>query len=478
MAGSVALAGGGLASGALPVLTLRPHADAGLIVVYFGLIVLISAWWALGKALPSSESWLRRTLLLWLLPLALGPPLFSRDVYSYLAQGAMVVAGIDVYRFGPSHLGGPLADQVPMIWRDTPAPYGPVFLRIAAAVAQVAQSDVIAGVAGLRVVALAGLGLLVFFLPRLARICQVDPAAALWLGALNPLVLLHFVAGAHNDAVMMGLLVAGLAVAARYPIPGAVLVALAGLVKAPAALGLLAVAWCWADPAGIRVKAASDQASHQGKAVARLWPGSAGSRVKAVAGTAFTRLWAGSAGRRVKAVLGTASVALATGVAATFAAGTGYGWMSALDTPVSASNWSLSSAIGRLTGEVLRSLGSDLAALAVPTWRWIGIAAAAATALVAWHRHSPVYALGLSLAGFALLGPATRPWYLLWGLIPIAAAAPPGAARRYCAALCAILAIVVLPDGYPPTVAQLGLAAAGSALAAVTLWRAGVRWPA
>jgi hypothetical protein len=332
------------------VLILRRHADAGPVAVYFGLIVLIATWWALGRALPASESWLRRTLLLWLLPLALGPPLFSRDVYSYLAQGAMVIAGIEVYQ----------------------------------------------------------------------------------LGALNPLVLLHFVAGAHNDAVMMGLLVAGLVAATRYRILGASLVALAGLVKAPAALGLLAVAWWWAGPA---------------------------------------RNWA-------KALACTASVALATGIAVTLAAGTGYGWMSALDTPVSATNWSLSSTLGRLSDEFLRTIGSDLAGLAVPTWRWIGIAAALVTALVAWLRHSPVYALGLSLAGFALFGPAIRPWYLLWGLIPIAAAAPPGTARRCCAVLCAILAIVVLPDGYPPTVAQLGLAAAGSALAGVALWRAGVRWPA
>jgi hypothetical protein len=430
LAGSVILAGGGLASGALPVLALRRHADAGLIVVYFGLIVLIAAWWLLGRTMPQSERWLRHTLALWLLPVAAGPPLFSRDVYSYLAQGAMVVAGHDVYRFGPSHLGGPLAEEVPMIWQDTPAPYGPVFLRIAALVAEIAQTDVLAGVAGMRIVALAGLGLLVFFLPRLARICGADPAAALWLGALNPLVLLHFVAGAHNDAVMMGLLVAGLAVAARYRILGAVLVALAGLVKAPAALGLLAVAW----------------------------------------------LRAGPAGGRVRALAGTAAVALATGIVVTFAAGTGYGWMSALDTPVSETNWSLSSTLGRLSGEVLSAIGSDLAQLALPAWRWIGIAAAALTALVAWTRQSPVYALGLSLAGFALFGPAIRPWYLLWGLIPIAAAAPPGAARRYCATLCAISAIVVPPDGYPPTAAQLGLAAAGVALAFVALW--GMRWRA
>ena len=55
-------------------------------------------------------------------------------------------------------------------------------------------------------------------------------------------MLLHLVGGAHNDAMMLGLLVAGLAAALRRPpVLGAVLVTLAALVKAPAALGLLAV---------------------------------------------------------------------------------------------------------------------------------------------------------------------------------------------------------------------------------------------
>ncbi len=491
--GSVAVAGGGLACGALPVLSLTSpsHVAAGLVVVYFGLTLLIAAWWSLGRKLATvTQRWLRTTLGIWLLPLALGPPLFSRDVYSYLAQGAMVAAGIDVYRFGPSHLGGPLADEVPSIWQNTPAPYGPVFLHLAAAVAEVASADTLLGVAGLRLIALAGLALLVHYLPRLARLCHGDPRAALWLGALNPLVLLHFVAGAHNDAVMMGLLISGLAVAAHThtlttptppattrndlmlanPTPAltaaspthgptaagstcrlaaagttrglivgggwvgfmvaAVLVALAGLVKAPAVLGLLAVI-CW---------------------------------------------WAGASGSWLRGFAGAVGAALATGFAATAIAGTGHGWMSALDTPASSTNWSLTNVGGRIGVELLRVAGSELAGLALPAARWLGIGAAAALAVIAWKRHSPVYALGLSLAGFALLGPAIRPWYLLWGLIPIAAAAPPGKARLRSAGLAGILTIVVFPNGYPPTVRQLGLAAAGCALAGIALWQVRARW--
>ena len=59
------------------------------------------------------------------------------------------------------------------------------------------------------------------FLPRLARHLGTDPGVALWLGALSPLALFSFVASGHNDALMVGLLVAGvqqrLHLAARRP---------------------------------------------------------------------------------------------------------------------------------------------------------------------------------------------------------------------------------------------------------------------
>ena len=79
---------------------------------------------------------------------------------------------------------------------------------------------------------------MVWSVPRIARATGVDPVAALWLGVLNPLVLIHLVADAHNDALMLGLMMAGLALALeRRPAVGAVLVTLAALVKAPAGAG-------------------------------------------------------------------------------------------------------------------------------------------------------------------------------------------------------------------------------------------------
>ena len=63
---------------------------------------------------------------------------------------------------------------------------------------------------------------------------------------MNPLVLLTLIGGAHNDALMAGFLVVGLALAVqRHPVWALIFVAIATSIKAPAAIGLAFVAWNW-----------------------------------------------------------------------------------------------------------------------------------------------------------------------------------------------------------------------------------------
>lgn len=85
-------------------------------------------------------------------------------------------------------------------------------------------------------------------------------------------------------------------------------------------------------------------------------------------------------------------------------------------------------------------------------------------------RHSPLYALGLSLISVAVLGPAIRPWYVLWGLFPLAAAAPAGPAWRVVAVASGVLALAQLPSGIAADGLQLALATCGGLFAVVALW--------
>ena len=105
-----------------------------------GAVMMTLAWlmlgrFALGKRRMSRGD-LDRTLLLWVLPLLIAPPMFSKDVYSYLAQSRICWLGLDPYRVGPATglgLGHVFTLSVPSLWRETPAPYGPLFCGWAAA---------------------------------------------------------------------------------------------------------------------------------------------------------------------------------------------------------------------------------------------------------------------------------------------------------------------------------------------------------
>ena len=61
-------------------------------------------------------------------------------MYAYACQGASFAGGISPYAQGVSALPCPWLDSVSYIWRDTPAPYGPLFVLVAAAVVKVAGS--------------------------------------------------------------------------------------------------------------------------------------------------------------------------------------------------------------------------------------------------------------------------------------------------------------------------------------------------
>ena len=81
------------------------------------------------------------------------------------------------------------------------------------------REDIVAAVLCHRLVVLIGVSLIVWATPRLARRCDVAEVSALWLGAANPLLLMHLVAGIHNEALMLGLMLTGAVRAARCRLP-------------------------------------------------------------------------------------------------------------------------------------------------------------------------------------------------------------------------------------------------------------------
>ena len=132
---------------------------------------------------------------LWSLPLLIAPPLFSRDAYSYAAQGHIVEMSWDPYSVGPfflaGQLHGPGRPHVAVHPRPvrSPRPAGPAPGRHRHGWARLPGRHRDAGL-GLLAVAL-----IAYALPRLAENVGVNRNHAVWLGVLNPLVILHLVGG-------------------------------------------------------------------------------------------------------------------------------------------------------------------------------------------------------------------------------------------------------------------------------------------
>ncbi len=421
--GALLIAFGSLGAGAAPVYNPLPSVPViglfaripgvSLAVALLGMGMVISGWVLLGRfARPArarlmSLSQLNRTLLMWAVPLMFIPPLFSKDVYSYLAQSSIVSKGLDPYQLGPGQALGqddPLTRGVSNMWRDTPAPYGPLFLWLGHLLNSVTGNHVVTGVLTQRLLALAGVALFVWALPRLAKRFGVQPVTALWFGALNPLVLFHLVAGVHNESLAIGLMMAGFEIALRYlPKPGAPPLASPHKEWTFVLLGVAVITL------GAAVKLpALVAAAFVGVQVARRWGGG------------------------IPRFLGVGALFLATAAVtmtvACYGTGLGYGWVGALGTPSLVRSWmSPVSELGNLGGVLGITLGLGNHTTAVlEVFTLLGYATAAIlTVWLLWTclqgRRSVMTGLGASLAAWLILHPAMQPWYLLFAAIPLAA---------------------------------------------------------
>lgn len=155
---------------------------------------------------------------------AVAPVLLSHDVYSYVDYARLGVRhSLDPYVHPPwSAASDPAFPHV--TWIDARSAYGPLFTL---ATYPLAWLPVGVAVAVLKVVAALSVLGIALLVSRMAAWRGVDPLRAAAFVALNPLVLVHVVGGAHNDALTMLLVTLSLAalLSARELSAGAALVA-------------------------------------------------------------------------------------------------------------------------------------------------------------------------------------------------------------------------------------------------------------
>ena len=476
---AVAMAVGALGAGALPVLQ-NPVAgerlfglwlrlqQSSMTIVMTGMVVVTLCWLLLAPYVLGRDrrgrlsgridrATLDRVIASWALPLAVAPPMFSKDVYSYLAQGAIGNSQDDPYALGPvSALGTShaLAINVPDIWRDTPNQYGPLFLGVQKLIHAITGEEVVPAIILHRVVAVIGILMLGWAVPRLAEYCGVSDVAALWLAVANPLVLFHLVSGIHSEALMMGLLAIGLVLALRAVeappgrrttamfVLGTVLVTGSALVKLPTVVALGFV----------------------GMALARRW--GAGWRAT------------------VRAALAMLAVSGVTTGVAMLVTSSGLGWITKLGAATSLRSWlSPPTALGVIAGGTGQYLGlgdhTEQILVMVQTAALIAAAAFTVRMLFAVQagRMNPVGGLGVSMAAIVLCFPVVHPWYVLWALVPLAAWASRVEFRIPVVAVSAVLACFTLPPGagLPPFVTVQAWAA--TVVTVLIVLVALFRWP-
>ncbi|OBK27558.1 DUF2029 domain-containing protein [Mycobacterium asiaticum] len=418
----------------------------GSILLWLGVGLMLIAWLQLGRrclAGESSEFTMRATTAFWLAPLLLSVPVFSRDTYSYLAQGALLRDGLDPYAVGPVGNPNPLLDDVSPIWTITTAPYGPAFILVAKLVTMLVGNNVVAGTMLLRLCMLPGLALLIWAAPRLAHHLGTDGAKALWICVLNPLVLIHLMGGVHNEMLMVGLMTAGIALTLqRHHVAGITVLTIAIAVKATAGLALPFLFWVW-----------------------------------------MRHLREDRGWRTVRAFLVAALASLVICVAVfavlSLVAGVGLGWLTALAGSVKIINWlTVPTAAANLIHALTSSFFGVQFYTVLRITRLIGILVILVSLPLLWWRfrrddRAALTGIVAAMLIVVLFVPAALPWYYSW---PLAVLAPLAQSRRAMAAIAGFstwIMVIFKPDGSHGMYSWLhvGLATAFAAVAWYSLRR-------
>jgi alpha-1,6-mannosyltransferase len=416
------------------------------ILLWTGVGLMLIAWLGLGRRVLAGEATeytMVATTGFWLAPLLLSVPVFSRDTYSYLAQGALLRDGLDPYVVGPVGNPNALLDEVSPIWTITTAPYGPAFILVAKFVTIIVGNNVVAGTMLLRLCMLPGLALLIWAAPRLAHHLGADGPTALWICVLNPLVLIHLMGGVHNEMLMVGLMTAGIALTfGGRNLLGITLITVAIAVKATAGISLPFLVWVW-------MRHLRDRRGY----------------------------------RPVQAFLAATAISLLI-FAVVFAvlsalAGVGLGWLTALAGSVKIINWLT---VPTAAANLIHAFGGGFTVdfyRSLRITRFIGIVIIAVSLPLLWWRfrrddRAALTGIAWSMLIVVLFVPAALPWYYSW---PLAVAAPLAQSRRAIAAIAGFstwVMVIFKPDGSHGMYSWLhfSLATACALAAWYTLYRA------
>ncbi len=361
------------------------------VMIGVGTALLTWAWWRQRPTRTSTPPTAPLVLALWSLPLLLAPPVLSNDAVLYADLGWMHLHGLNPYEVGLAGGGGPFAHQVDPLWAGNTVAYPPLAIVVQAAVVGATGAHPFWSIVAMRIPVLVALAVVAWTLPRIAGLVGLRPRGALWLGVLNPLVVLHLVGGAHNDAPMVAITLLAIYLVLRVPTTPV------SLLAAPALVG---VAMALKQQGGLAVIAVAGLPVAAALATSPL-PG---------------RLW----------LLGWRTAIATTVTAATFVGiclgtGLGFGWVGGLDLMGRAPTPAPLALISKGIATVVAWSGGDYdSVLATAGLIGTGILMLVLAWVVIRFADRPLAAVAWGSLAVAVLGQALHPWYLPWSLALLA----------------------------------------------------------
>lgn len=416
---------------------------------WIGILLLIINWARLGAFLLDND---RNTALsapaigliavVWMAPFLIAGPILSRDVFSYLAQGAIQHAGASAYDVGPNILNtpgtiDPLYLEVSADWRNTTTPYGPLHLGLMELIVIITDGNIHAGVFLVKLLCMLSLVGIMWGAQDMARSLGTSPVWAIWFAGVNPLMLLHLVGGMHNEAIMVALMVMGLALALRrHHLLGIAVITLGAAIKATAFVALPFLIWIWVahlrSEGKTQRSAASENASEN---------------------TAGTESRGKIVGYFFATTIGGAALSIAVFAAVSFITGNGLGFLTALQGSGKVINWlAFPTALAHFTAMVGSHASGPAFTAALEAARSIFSIVMGLLLILVWchFRKTPLQAMQGLAIGFLVLcffNSLAFPWYYSWILGFVGALALSRRATRIIAAFCAWGCVIVLPYG-------------------------------
>jgi glycosyl transferase family 87 len=175
-------------------------------------VLAFSAGYAglLAAARAISKRWAIALILALHAIVFVGPILLSTDVFSYIAYARMGVEhGLNPYTHGPIAIShDPVYHYVGPDWKKVATAYGPIYTLISYPFGLLGVNGALWG---MKLLAMLSSAVTLALTWRCARARAIDPVKALLLVGANPLYVIYALGGAHNDLLMMALMMVAVA---------------------------------------------------------------------------------------------------------------------------------------------------------------------------------------------------------------------------------------------------------------------------